>query len=294
MATERSAAVAEGATTVGGGSQATGPVSGAVPEEPAVAIVTITLNDPVGVRRTVESVRRQDFARHEHVIVDGGSGPDVTDWLRRWQREDPGRRHVVVDAPAGIYPAMNQGIRRTSAPLVLILNGGDQLLPGALARVTEHHARHGWRWAYGGSEGRDMEDRTIGHYAFAPFSRTLFRAGMKVVPHPAAYVTRELYEQLGLYREDLGTAADQEFFLRAAAVSRPVPIPGTLAAFEVSGVSSKEGLLGRELSWHRMRLVSGAAFGGHRSVDGLVTACLVVRQLVRWAAARSRRSRGGA
>jgi hypothetical protein len=112
---------------------------------------------------------------------------------------------------------------------------------------------------------------------------------MDVVPHPSAVVTRELYEQIGAYREDLGTAADQEFFLRASVVAEPAPIPGMLAAFELGGTSSREGLVVRELAWRRLRLASGTAFGGRSSVDVVVTGLLIGRQLVRWAGGRVRR-----
>ena len=72
---------------------------------PDVAIVTITLNDPTGIRRTVASVAAQDSQRYEHIIVDGGSGPDAVVWLREWESAAPERHRLVTDPPPVIpYP----------------------------------------------------------------------------------------------------------------------------------------------------------------------------------------------
>ena len=82
-----------------------------------------------------------------------------------------------------------------------------------------------------GTEGRNQDGRSVGEHTFTPYSRQTFRAGLEVIPHPSAYVTRDLYYEIGSYREDLGTGADQEFFLRACMVAEPAQIPGVLAIF---------------------------------------------------------------
>ena len=61
-------------------------------------------------------------------------------------------------------------------------------------------------------------------------------------------------------------------------VAEPAQIPGILAIFEMGGVSSQEGMIGREISWHRMRLASDNAFGGNSTVDLVVTAILLLRR----------------
>jgi glycosyltransferase involved in cell wall biosynthesis len=205
------------------------------------------------------------------------------DELRAWRDADARRHILVTDPPAGIYPAMNIGVENTSAPIVLVLNGGDELLPGALRRACDSHYEHRWRWAYGGIEARDPDGHLVSRYRFSRYSRTRFRSGLEVIPHPSAYVARDLYRQVGLYREDLGSGADQEFFLRACMVAEPGQIPGLLAVFETGGVSSREGLVGRELSWHRMRVASRTAFAGNAGADWVVTALLVGHQACLWA-----------
>src|SRR5918994_422890 len=164
--------------------------------KPQIAIVTITKDDAAGIRKTIASVEQQDFSEYEHVVVDGGSRTDIADWLSLWRDADTHRHILVENPPDGIYPAMNTGIENTSAPIILILNGGDQLVPGALRRVSEHYKLHGWRWAYGGTdwahggtESREPDGSFDGRRARTRFSRNKFRAGLHPVPHPSAYVT---------------------------------------------------------------------------------------------------------
>lgn len=251
-----------------------------VPSAAEIAIVTITKDDPIGIRKTIASVEKQDFPSYEHVVVDGGSTEDTATWLDSWSQADIGRHILIANPPDGIYPAMNLGIESTSAPLILVLNGGDQLLPRALWQVSEHYRLHRWRWAYGGVESRHPNGSFFDHYRPAPFSRRTFRAGLSVVPHPATYVTRGLYQEIGPYREDLGTGADQEFFLRASLVAEPGQLPEILSVFELGGISSQEKIVGREFSWHRMRVASRTAFGGNSAIDLVVTALLLARQII--------------
>ena len=246
--------------------------------KPEIAIITITKDDFAGIKATIASVERQDFSEYEHVVVNGGSTADVADWLAMWRDADTKRHILVENPPDGIYPAMNTGIQSTTAPIIATLNGGDCLLEGALRRVSDHYKLHGWRWAYGGVVVRDPDGRSLGEYAFIPFSKRTFRAGLKNVPHTVTYATRELYNEVGLYREDLGSGADQEFFLRVCLVAKPAHIPGVLAVFETGGISSQETRIGREISWHRMRVASKTAFGGHAATDLVITALLLARR----------------
>ena len=257
---------------------------------PHLAVVTITKNDPVGIRRTLASVASQSSLDYEHVVVDGGSDSEVAEFLEKWESEQPERRHLVTDAPRGIYPSMNEGIRQSTAPLILILNGGDEMTPGTIDQVLAHHAQNGWRFAYGGVITRDAEGHVLGRYAFDPFRMVRFRAGWDVISHPAAYVTRALYDEIGLYREDVGFSADQELLLRAASVARPANIPGYLAIFWLGGTSGQQGPISREMAWHRDRCTSGTAFGGHVATDAVATAGVLALQAIRWATAKIRRN----
>ncbi|MDQ3777275.1 MAG: glycosyltransferase, partial [Actinomycetota bacterium] len=80
---------------------------------PDVAAVIVTYNALLYVDRCLESVER-----HETVVVDHGS----TDGTVELVRERFPRATVVEQDNRGLAAGWNTGIRRTSAPYVLVLN----------------------------------------------------------------------------------------------------------------------------------------------------------------------------
>jgi glycosyltransferase len=55
--------------------------------------------------------------------------------------------------------------------------------------------------------------RVVRYWRAGAFRPERFRQGW-MPPHPTFFVRRRLYAELGVYREDLGTAADYELMLR--------------------------------------------------------------------------------
>ncbi|MFC7338086.1 glycosyltransferase family 2 protein [Haloferula chungangensis] len=86
------------------------------------SIITVTRNNRSGLIDTLESVRKQSVQNYELVIIDGNS----TDG----SKEAAGAYGNLVslferDEGQGIYPAMNQGVRRASGDWVIFMNSGD-------------------------------------------------------------------------------------------------------------------------------------------------------------------------
>jgi glycosyltransferase involved in cell wall biosynthesis len=89
---------------------------------PLASIITVNLNDRVGLARTLASIGRQTFTDREAIVVDGGSTDGSVDVIRT-------NAAVVTDwvseKDAGIFDAMNKGIRRARGIYCVFLNGGD-------------------------------------------------------------------------------------------------------------------------------------------------------------------------
>lgn len=89
---------------------------------PKISIITICLNDPKGLLRTIKSVANLDYKNHEHIIVDGGSELETIDLIKsnsqriaRW----------VSESDSGIYDAMNKGISMADGQWLIFMNAGD-------------------------------------------------------------------------------------------------------------------------------------------------------------------------
>lgn len=137
---------------------------------PSISVITISLNDLNGLKRTVDSVRTQRYRGNiEHIIIDGGSGEAVVAYLSEraadfayWQsKPDNGR-----------YDAMNQGIAHASGDLLWFMHSGDRFSdPDAVASVVEAVSGRGPIhdvWGYGknnlvGPDGKVLFPRPYGY-----------------------------------------------------------------------------------------------------------------------------------
>lgn len=203
---------------------------------PTVSVITISFKDLDGLKRTVESVRAQRYeGRIEHIIIDGGSGDEVRDYL---SGVEPAFAYWQSEPDGGRYDAMNQGIAHASGDLLWFLHSADRFSePDVVARAVEALAGQGPAhelWGFGMDRLIGM-DRVRGPI---PFRLRKFLAGKQVVPHQASFFGSALVDKIGGYDLDFGIAADQEFILRAALAREPVTIERVFCEFDTTGVGS--------------------------------------------------------
>lgn len=203
---------------------------------PTVSVITISFKDLDGLKRTVDSVRAQRYeGRIEHIVIDGGSGDDVVEYLSGCER---GFAYWQSEPDGGRYDAMNQGIAHASGDLLWFMHSGDRFSePDVVALVAESisgdgPARESWGFGMDYLIGLDRVRAPI------PFSTRKFLAGRQVVPHQASFFGSSLVGKMGGYDLDFGIAADQEFILRAALLREPITIKRVLCEFDTTGVGS--------------------------------------------------------
>jgi glycosyltransferase involved in cell wall biosynthesis len=99
---------------------------------PLISIITVVLNAADTLERTILSVLRQDLDDLEYVIIDGGSTDGSLDIIRSYESEIGYWRS---EPDAGLYDAMNKGVRASKGRWVLFL-GADDLLVGNLREIA--------------------------------------------------------------------------------------------------------------------------------------------------------------
>jgi len=86
------------------------------------SIVTIVLNDPLGIEDTMKSVFIQSYENYEHVIIDGSS----TDCTLKTAKENATPfTKIFSEKDDGIYQAMNNGIKYCTGDFLIFMNAGD-------------------------------------------------------------------------------------------------------------------------------------------------------------------------
>ncbi|WP_081858719.1 glycosyltransferase family 2 protein [Pseudorhizobium pelagicum] len=102
---------------------------------PTISIVSIVLNDAVGMQRTAQSIIEQSDVPLEWIVIDGGSVDGTTTVLQQLR---PHIRHLVSEPDGGIYDAMNKGLRLSNGDYVVFMNAGDSFSgPHCLRDVSQ-------------------------------------------------------------------------------------------------------------------------------------------------------------
>ncbi|MCX5041690.1 glycosyltransferase [Aldersonia sp. NBC_00410] len=208
------------------------------PVLPKVSVVTISFRDIAGLERTLSSVRAQrgEFDL-EHVVIDGGSGDAVSQYLRGnsaalayWQSRPDGGR----------YDAMNQGNAHATGDVVWFMHSGDRFAdPDAIAAAL--HAlgpgRRG-RWGFGRANLVDGSGGTLRDWGYRRFRLRRFALGDRPIPHQAAFFGADLVRRVGPYDVRFGLAADQLYMLRTALHAPPVVLDRAVCDFDTTGAGS--------------------------------------------------------
>jgi glycosyltransferase len=214
-----------------------------------ITIITPVLNGARTIGDCIDSVAGQTVPA-QHIIVDGESTDGTLDIVRQ-----KSHRVCLISAPDdGLYDAINRGIALAEGEYIGILNADDQYCHGeVLAHVLKALVTTGADSCYGDLRYVDRRDnrRILRHWSAESYSRGSFLWGW-MPPHPTFFMRRQLCEEYGGYRTDLGTAADYEFMLRllhGAQISTTY-LEETLVEMKCGGKSNAT-LLGR-LQAHMM------------------------------------------
>lgn len=267
-----------------------------MPAEPRLSVVTISYRDPLGLKRTLESVAAQTYPSIEHIVIDGGSGAEVAEMLSRaspsyWQSEKDGGR----------YDAMNQGISHASGDVVWLMHSGDCFADAESAatgmRTLDASGTVRDRWGYGSVRIVGDPSREGRVWGYSPFDMHRFALGVRPIPHQAALFGVDLLDRLGPYDTEFGLAADHLFMLKAARLEAPVMIDDVLCDFDAGGAGSVRPQHEHYADIRRAWDVAGYYPFGRRDVataySRLIQTTAGAKQLVRAALARRNKTGEG-
>lgn len=210
-----------------------------------ISVITVNLNNRVGLSRTMDSVSAQvrDDFRVEFIIVDGAStdGSVEMAMLRRSEID-----HFFSESDRGVYAAMNKGLNVARGEWAVFMNSGDCFAsPGVLSEMMRSKSQSPAEpWLiYGDNLGRN------GLEPAAPLLR--LRAGIIHACHQSmAFRVCDLR-----YEEKYRIYSDLDFVLQyykryAAGAFRYVPM--ALSCIEPSGISAS---FPREKRLEKFRIV---------------------------------------
>ncbi len=206
-----------------------------------LSIITINQNNEDGLRKTMTSVLSQSWVDFEYIIIDGASTDKSVDIIEEEinnaSKSLIAKIQYTSEADTGVFNAMNKGIICAKGKYLLFLNSGDFLVDNQVLEVVfkEKHETDIVSCKCRVSEnGKQMfvtsppTNYTFGFF----FSNSL--------AHQATFIKKTLFDNFGLYRDDLKLMGDWEFFVRTiilgSASSKNLDI--ILSDYNMDGMSS--------------------------------------------------------
>jgi len=227
-------------------------------DRPSVSVVIPCYACERTVGAAVESLRQQDFANWEAILIDDGSSDGTAAVLDRLAADDP-RVRALRQPNAGVAAARNTGLTLARGRHVLFLDSDDWLLPGGLdALVAAAELR-----AESGRTAMVFGDWTMADVAGREFARHTARKPL--LTHNDLLDSASLLLHCVLLPTDLAKAVrfdgslklieDTDFWLRATApcAQRPSGVSihhcgAAVGGYRVTGASRSADFAGM-LGW---------------------------------------------
>jgi glycosyltransferase involved in cell wall biosynthesis len=184
--------------------------------EPLVSIVMPSLNQARFINDAIDSIFSQEYRKVELIVADGGSTDDTVGCLAERQSTDARLRWVSAK-DTGPAQAINSALKLVRGTVVGWLNSDDIYALGAVQRaVTTLQANPKWLMIYGHGEHVDDLGMRLHSYPTLPPDTPIsqFTEGCFIC-QPTVFTRRTLWKLLGPLDENLKTAFDFEYWLRA-------------------------------------------------------------------------------
>ena len=232
------------------------------------SIVTVCRNAERSIARTVDSVLGQaDFGGTvEHLIIDGASTDGTLQRLAAYPH-----LCVLSEPDAGVYHAMNKGVRLASGTYIALLNADDWYEPDTLAAVAEAFRVSPEVSIVHGDIRRWNQGEPIG--VVKPSSLQPHRAQLAMpFHHPASFVRRELFDRFGAFDTTYRIFADFEWMSRVVKGGALLHYcPQVFTNFQIGGLSTM-----RCAARERFRVFRSVGAGSLRAAAAAGYGCAAV------------------
>jgi glycosyltransferase involved in cell wall biosynthesis len=176
-----------------------------------ISLITVVYNAETTIRRCIESVISQNFKNIEYIIIDACSTDETKQIINQYSncisifRSEPDN---------GIYDAMNKGIKLAHGEVVGTLNADDFFADnGVLDAIANAFITQDSDIVYGDLDYVNTGGEVIRKWRSDKYTHGMFNWGW-MPPHPTFYCKASVFNKLGIYKAEYGTAADYELMLR--------------------------------------------------------------------------------
>lgn len=206
---------------------------------PLVSITTVTYNSEKTLARTIQSVLNQTYDNIEYIIVDGLSQDRTLEVAESYRDRfaDRGFSYKIVSEPdAGMYDAINKGIRLSRGEIIGNINSDDWYEPEAAERAVNYMAETGCEYMYA-----DLRIIRADGSSFIKRAKRQRMATSRGWNHPTQFALRKIHEKFPYKLESLHD--DFDLFLKVKRAGCRIGVLNqVLADFTLQGMSHDRSL----------------------------------------------------
>lgn len=201
-----------------------------------VSIITVCYNSEATISRTIESVLKQSYTNIEYVIVDGQSKDNTGTIIEEYYNCNRQRMKYISEPDKGIYDAMNKGISMCTGELIGILNSDDFYEADAVENVIKAMKNEPYQVLYG------FVRAIKNNVEFSIDRQSHLFLNERMIGHPACFVTKKIYDDLGGFDLRYISVADYDFMLRISLnpMVHFIPVDALITNFTLGGMSATD------------------------------------------------------
>ena len=180
-----------------------------------ISVITVCFNSAGTIGGTLQSVASQTWSNVEHIVVDGSSTDGTLGVVEQYRA---GVAQVISEPDAGIYDAMNKGLRLATGDVVGFLNADDiytsnHVLERIVQTMSHQDPRLDAVFADAEFVRSNAPHQTVRRYRSAKFHPDKIAWGW-MPAHPTLFLRRDLFDRFGMFKTDYRIAGDFELIAR--------------------------------------------------------------------------------
>jgi len=179
---------------------------------PLVSIIIPVFNSKKFIKKNLRSIFFQKYKKIEIIIIDNKSTDGTLNAIPKNKKIK-----IVSEKDDGIYDAMNKGIKLSKGSIVTVLNSDDFYSYNSVISeiVNLFKKKPNVMCIYGNLVyvSRNNVRKIVRVWKSSIYKPNLFLYGWNP-PHPTLFLKKECFKICGLYKNNIGNAADIEFMFK--------------------------------------------------------------------------------
>jgi glycosyltransferase len=205
-----------------------------------ISVITVTRNCAETISQCLNSIFSQDYENYESIVIDGNSTDGTLGILESYRSRI---NYLISESDAGIYDAMNKGLRLASGDVVGFLNADDMLADTKVfEKIASIFKDNNIDAVYGDLVyvSRLNSKKILRYWKSSTYKHSDFKLGW-MPPHPTLYIRKTTFDKLGNFDTRYKIAADYDLIIRLLYMqkAKAIYIPTVLVRMRSGGISNR-------------------------------------------------------